>query len=116
MRTIGILLVMAMTLAACGGGGSKRADRFNTPRSLFATGPIYSACLQAGRKAASRSLCGCVQAVADSSLRAGDISLATKFYSEPHHAQEIRQSDNPRNEAFWKRYKAYVARAEQSCS
>ncbi len=111
---IGIFLVATMTLAACG-GGSKRVDRISTPRSLFATGPIYSACLSAGRKAASRSLCGCVQAVADSSLRAGDISLAASFYADPHSAQETRQSDNPRNEAFWKRYKAYVANAEQHC-
>jgi len=37
------------------------------------------------------------------------------FFADPHRAQEVRQSDNPRDEAFWQRYKAFASRAENIC-
>ncbi|ETA53332.2 hypothetical protein [Ponticoccus alexandrii] len=119
MKTTGLLLLAALALGACG-GGANRADRgyisYTTPTKAFATGPVSNACLRGGRKAASTSLCGCVQAVADRSLSGSDQRLAAKFFADPHHAQEIRQSDNPNHEAFWKRYKAFSASAERACT
>ncbi|MGR3503620.1 hypothetical protein [Pseudaestuariivita sp.] len=78
-------------------------------------GKISRACLQADRKAATRSLCGCIQAVANQSLTRSEQRLAAKFFRDPHMAQEIRQSDLPRNERFWEKYKAFGRTAEAVC-
>lgn len=78
-------------------------------------GPIERACLKADRKAASRPLCNCVQQVADLTLDGRDQRLAASFFSDPHRAQEIRQSDRSTHEAFWKRYKSFGANAESYC-
>jgi hypothetical protein len=78
-------------------------------------GPIERACLKADRKAATRPLCNCVQQVADLTLDSGDQRLAATFFSDPHRAQVIRQSDNTSHEKFWKRYKAFGASAESYC-
>lgn len=119
MKTAGLMLLAAVALGACGGGAGNRADRgyitYTTPTKLYATGPVSKACQRGGRKAATNSLCGCVQAVADASLSGSDQRLAAKFFADPHHAQKIRQSDNPNHEAFWKRYKAFSANAERTC-
>jgi hypothetical protein len=115
MRTAALLLACA-ALAACGGAPNRvSVERAVATPSAYATGPIQTACLRADRKAASRQLCGCVQAVANQSLSASDRSLAASFYADPHRAQEIRQSDNARHEVFWEKYKAYAARAERVC-
>ena len=82
--------------------------------AVFA-GPIERACLKADRKAASRPLCNCVQQVADLTLDSGDQRLAATFFSDPHRAQVIRQSDNNGHEKFWKRYKQFGANAESYC-
>ena len=116
MRIAGLLIVAACVLAACGGAPNRGSvERFNTPRTLYATGPIQTACLRADRKAATRSLCGCVQAVADSRLSDSDQRLAVKFFADPHHAQEIRQSDRRSHEIFWDKYKEFSAAATRSC-
>ncbi|WP_235857715.1 hypothetical protein [Marimonas lutisalis] len=81
----------------------------------FATGPIQQACLASDRKARSRELCGCIQAVANGTLSASDQRLAVGFYGDPHRAQEIRQSDSSHHEAFWQHYKDYAERAESAC-
>ena len=110
-RTL-LILSLVTLVAACGG----RAARSSAPKVAFATGPIYSACLKANRKSASTSRCGCIQAVADQQLSSRDQSRAVPFFSDPHSAQETRQSDNPFNEAFWKRYRAYADTAARQCS
>ena len=114
MRIAGGVLAAALVLSACGGSPS-RVERLSAPTTLYATGPIQTACLRADRKAASRSLCGCVQAVADSRLSSSDQRLAVKFFADPHHAQEIRQSDRPSHEVFWQKYKAFSAAATKTC-
>jgi len=53
--------------------------------------------------------------VADRDLSRADQRLAVTFFADPHRAQEVRQSDNPRDEAFWQRYKAFASRAENIC-
>ncbi len=49
-------------------------------------------------------------------LDMNDQRLASKFFRDPHMAQVIRQSDDVTHEIFWKKYKAFGARAEQFCS
>jgi len=78
-------------------------------------GAIERACLKADRKAATRSLCNCVQQVADLTLDGRDQRLGATFFKDPHRAQEIRQSDNRSHESFWKRYKEFGANAESYC-
>lgn len=109
-----VILAACLALAACGGGN--RADRGPAASQVrIASGQIADACVRAGRKGATRQLCGCVQGVADQGLSSADQRLAAGFFADPHQAQVIRQSDNPRHEAFWQRYKAFAERAEQVC-
>lgn len=121
-RIVGLALAATacVALAGCGGGRSSTPVRSyaggSTGSQSFASGPISSACMNGGRKAANIRLCGCVQAVANQSLRSGaDQSMAASFFADPHKAQEIRQSDNPSHEAFWQRYKAFSAQSERTC-
>lgn len=68
------------------------------------------------RQSASFRLCGCIQRVADQTLTRSDQRIAAKFFSDPHRAQEIRQSNNVSHEAFWLRYKEFGATAAAACS
>ncbi|SHJ22475.1 hypothetical protein SAMN04488012_10643 [Palleronia salina] len=79
-------------------------------------GPIERACLQSDRQAANRALCGCIQQVANVTLDRRDQRMAARFFKDPHQAQVVRQSDNPRHETFWKRYRSFGASAETYCS
>ncbi|MGX9357142.1 hypothetical protein ACS3SW_18815 [Roseobacteraceae bacterium S113] len=79
-------------------------------------GPISRACMAADRKAATPRLCRCIQTAANRTLTRSDQRLASKFFKDPHHAQEIRQSDRRSHEAFWDRYTEFGARAEAMCS
>ena len=83
--------------------------------AMASAGTIERACNKSDRKAANRSLCGCIQDVADAVLSNKDQSLAAKFFKDPHMAQEIRQSDRASHEAFWKRYKEFGATAKTYC-
>lgn len=129
MTRITIMLMTVALVAACGGGDRNKrlygGGGYSAPsrapavvdrtRFALARGPISSACLSAGRKAANRSLCGCVQTVANRSLTPADQRLAASFFSNPQKAQDVRQSDNTSREAFWKRYKAFGQAAERTC-
>lgn len=79
-------------------------------------GPIESACLRSDRQSASRSLCGCIQNVADVVLNYGDQRRAAKFFTNPQQAQDVRQSARASDEAFWLRYKAFGDNAESYCA
>ena len=83
--------------------------------SAASAGAISNACMKTDRKAANRALCGCIQQVADQSLSRSDQRRAAKFFKDPHSAQEIRQSSNRSDEAFWLRYKAFGERAGALC-
>ena len=76
---------------------------------------IQNACMKSGRKAASRTLCGCIQDVADLTLSPTDQRRAATFFSDPHRTQEVRQSDARRDEQFWVRYKAFGGQAQTYC-
>lgn len=100
MRSISALMLVGL-LAACGGGVS---------------GDVAKACIAGGRNAASRSLCSCVQQVANQSLSGADQRRAAGFFDNPDSAQQVRQSDRANDEAFWIRYRAFADRAESMCS
>lgn len=113
-----ILIALVLSVAACG-----RSDRFKgttgaAPVSRgapMAFGPISKACMASERKARSRTLCGCIQYAANQTLSGSQQRRAVAFYSDPHRAQEIRQSDRANDEQFWKAYRAYGDRAEALC-
>jgi len=110
-------LGLAVFLAGCGGSGPRDADRVVVMRSApVAFGPISKACLQSGRDGRTRELCGCIQAAADKTLTNSQQRRAVSFYSDPHRAQEIRQSKRSVDEEFWDAYVRYGKLAEQLCT
>lgn len=120
MKPSSILIagVAAIALSACSSGGSRYSSA-STPRGAaaqFATGPIFSACMQAGRKQSSRERCGCVQAVANQSLQTDDQRRGAGFFKDPHQAQVVRTSDRAIDERFWLRWKAFGDTAARICS
>lgn len=78
-------------------------------------GSIERACRQSDRTAASPRLCRCIQQVADRSLSRGEQRTVAKWFSDPHRAQVVRQSDRRSDERLWLRYKAFGEHAAQSC-
>jgi hypothetical protein len=78
-------------------------------------GVIDRACRASDRASSSPQLCRCIQKVANSSLSRGERRKVAKWFNSPQKAQEVRQSDRRSDEALWKRYKAFGARAESSC-
>lgn len=83
--------------------------------SVALAGPIERACNRSDRAAASRSLCGCIQNVADQTLRGGDQRKAAKFFRDPDLAHKIWISKRQNDDDFWDRYKAFGASAEATC-
>ena len=114
-RRVSKVLAGVLIVVLVAGCGSNRADRARHVVARAASGPIASACMVAGRGGATRARCGCVQSVADVTLTGSDQRLGASFFSDPHRAQEIRQSDNASHEAFWKRWKDFGATAAQQC-
>ncbi|PZR00086.1 MAG: hypothetical protein DI533_05625 [Cereibacter sphaeroides] len=85
------------------------------PLSTIAhAGPIESACMRSDR-GGSRSLCGCIQQVADMTLKNGDQRRAAKFFSDPDEAQRVRMSTKDADNAFWGRYKNFGETAQAYC-
>ncbi len=93
-------------LVLCNALGVSQAD----------AGRIERACKASDRNAASSALCRCIQKAANAKLTFSDRRLAAKFFKKPDLAQETRQSDDPRKERFWKRYKSFSAHAAKVCS
>ena len=79
-------------------------------------GPIETACNRSDRQAASRSLCDCIDKVADMSLRGNDQKRVASFFKDPEKAQEVKMSKRDSDDAFWDRYKAFGAQAEAYCA
>jgi len=105
--------LMIVALAGC--SSNRNSVSRSAPSVQFASGPISKACLASDRKARSSRLCGCVQASADRVLSSAEQRRAARFFRDPHEAQDVRQSDRPQDEAFWPRYRRFVAVAEGSC-
>jgi hypothetical protein len=111
-----IAFSMILLLTGCGGGNTSRAGRPAPLRSApVAFGPISQACIASERKARSRALCGCIQAVADQTLSGSEQRRAARFYSDPQQAQEVRQSDRSSDVRFWEAYAEYGERAKNTC-
>lgn len=85
------------------------------PATMAAAGPIESACLRSDRAAGNRSLCDCIQQVADMTLKGGDQRRAAKFFRDPDLAHTTWISQKPSDDAFWDRYKQFGAMAEAYC-
>lgn len=79
------------------------------------SGPISSACNQSSRKAATPSVCACIQKVADQTLRGGDQRRVASFFRDPDKAQDVRMSTRSSDDAFWDRYTVFGAKAEATC-
>lgn len=79
-------------------------------------GPIESACLRSGRDGVSRSLCGCIQDVADMTLKGTDQRRAAKFFKDPDLAHKVWVSQSAADDAFWDRYKNFGSLAEAYCA
>lgn len=83
--------------------------------SAASAGPISSACMRADRDAANRQLCGCIQQVADQTLRGSDQRRVVSFFKDPDRAQDVKMSKRDADDAFWERYKAFADQAEAYC-
>ena len=81
----------------------------------FAGGPIEKACLHSDRKAANRSVCGCIQDAADETMRGSDQRRAAKLFTDPQKAREVKLSKSKSDDEFWDRYKAFGAAAQAMC-
>ena len=111
MNKIVVIVLACTLLATCGG----RNDRERATVTSAASGPITTACLQAGRKAATRELCGCVQAVANETLSGSDQRRGAKFFADPALAHSVWRSDTATDDAFWERWKAFASSAGKTC-
>lgn len=77
--------------------------------------PVERACIGSGRTAANPSLCACIGSAARITLNFGEQRRAARLFDDPDEAEELRMSDNSRDEAFWDRYQAFGQTAEQMC-
>lgn len=79
-------------------------------------GPIENACLRSDRQQASRALCGCIQQVADMTLRGSDQRKAASFFKDPEQAQKVRMSKRDSDNEFWARYTNFSETAQAFCA
>lgn len=80
-----------------------------------AAGPIENACMQSTRTGANRSLCSCIQQVADITLGGSDQRLAATFFKDPDRAQQVHMSKTQQDDAFWTRYVTFGQQAQMAC-
>lgn len=99
----------SLVLAACAA-----AMLSATTPAAFA-GPIENACNRSDRAKASRSLCNCIQQVADMTLNRGDQRRIGKFFNDPDEAHATWVSQRASDDAFWERYKSFGNMAEAYC-
>ena len=83
---------------------------------MASAGPIESACLKSKRDAANRSLCSCIQQVADITLGGSDQRLAASFFKDPDKAQQVRMSQSRKDDEFWDRYVTFGQQAQMACA
>ena len=78
--------------------------------------PVERACISSGRDAATPALCSCIGAAASATLNYREQRQAARLFGDPDEAEDLRMSDNRRDEAFWDRYQAFGQAAEAMCS
>lgn len=81
----------------------------------MAGGLIETSCLRGGRPTADRTLCGCLQRVADAVLPQADQRRGAGFFSEPDKSQEAMMSGSAADKAFWARWELFAATAVKHC-
>jgi hypothetical protein len=79
-------------------------------------GPVGKACLKSDRKAASRTLCTCIQQAADMTLSGSDQKRVAKFFNDPEAVQKVKLSDSDRDDEFWTRYRNFSDTAQGVCA
>jgi hypothetical protein len=84
--------------------------------SIAAAGPIENACNRSKRAGANRSLCACIERVADQTLSGSDQRRAATFFKDPEKAHKVWMSKRGSDDVFWDRYKAFGAQAEATCT
>ncbi|WP_170782811.1 hypothetical protein [Ruegeria lacuscaerulensis] len=77
---------------------------------------IKRACLASDRSAATRDRCTCIQRVADQALTRSDQKTVSKWFADPHKAQELKMSRSARDDALWDRYQNFGQMAQAICS
>ena len=77
---------------------------------------VERACNLSDRRAATRSLCRCIDQVAQQRLTLADRKMVVRFFKDPDMAQKIRMSDRRSHEDFWERYVAFSQTASAICS
>ena len=82
--------------------------------SAAMAGPTERACTPADK--GTRAVCGCIQQVADMTLRGSDQRRAAKLMKDPDLAHEIWISKRGADDAFWERYKSFGQQAEAYCA
>jgi hypothetical protein len=80
-----------------------------------AANPIERACLLSPRAAADPAVCGCIGSAAQRTLTQRQMRAGARFFANPDHAQEVRQSDRPHHEALWQAWRAFGEAAESMC-
>lgn len=105
-------LLLTATLIATGATAAAIVPFAPAPAQA---GTIERACLQSDR-AGSRSLCGCIQDVADITLSRSDQRKAARFFGNPQKAQDTRMSDRRSDERFWDRYQEFGNAARAYCA
>ena len=70
----------------------------------------------ASDRGGDRSLCKCIQQVADMTLSGSDQRRAAKFFKDPEAAHVTWVSQKASDDAFWDRYKTFGSQAETYCS
>jgi hypothetical protein len=83
--------------------------------SAASAGPIERACLKSDRPSVNRSVCNCIQQIADQTLRGSDQRRAATFFSNPDKAHSVWMSKSSNDDAFWERYKTFGSQAETYC-
>jgi hypothetical protein len=83
---------------------------------VASAGPIEGACMKSNRDAANRTLCSCIQQVADITLNGSDQRRAASFFKDPDQAQKVRMSKTDQDDAFWERYKSFGEQASLACA
>lgn len=77
---------------------------------------IRRACLKSDRAAVSRSLCTCIQNVANATLSRSEQRRGAKFFANPQELQDLKQSSSSRNSRFLKNWKNFGTAARNSCN
>jgi len=82
--------------------------------TMVMAGPIERACAASAN--GNRAVCGCIQQVADMTLRGGDQRRAAKLMKDPDLAHDVWVSKRQADDEFWDRYKNFGQMAEAYCA